>query len=171
MHSVKIRPIVGRPLSLGRQGEHLARAVEFGDIVERLIQTYGPGEARLYYRRPTEDEAYEPSVVTRDGDNLTWRPTRTDTALAGVGRCELRWYVSEQLAKTRAWDCSITESLVAEGENPDKIPWYTGAVEVTPKHTAQVLDTSQKRMPDDVTVREIQIAHVMNEHGGETVTI
>ena len=52
------------------------------------------------------------------------------------------------------------------------VPLYDGTYEVTPMaHMEQVLETSGKRLIDDVTVLEIPYTAVANLYGGKTVTI
>lgn len=48
---------------------------------------------------------------------------------------------------------------------------YTGETEVTPTDQEQQLDTSGKKMGDDITVKPIPYAEVSNHSGGITVTI
>ena len=48
---------------------------------------------------------------------------------------------------------------------------YAGEYTVTPKVTAQVLPTAQKRMQEDVTIREIPYYATSNPQRGETVYI
>lgn len=48
---------------------------------------------------------------------------------------------------------------------------YKGEYEVTPTTSAQILETSQKFLEDDVTVKEIPYAEVTNLANGITVTI
>lgn len=47
----------------------------------------------------------------------------------------------------------------------DEIPAYDGSYVVTPSHAAQVLETKDKRMLDDVIVNWIPYWEVPNEHG------
>lgn len=51
------------------------------------------------------------------------------------------------------------------------IPPYTGAYEVTPKITPQVLETQGKRMEKDVSVNGIPVSVVENQAKGNTVFI
>lgn len=46
---------------------------------------------------------------------------------------------------------------------------YTGEYVLTPKTTAQTIDTAKKRMTDDVTVLEIPYAETSNESGTTVV--
>jgi hypothetical protein len=48
---------------------------------------------------------------------------------------------------------------------------YTGSYEVTPRADEQILDTANKIMSDDVTIKEIPYAEVTNPAGGITVII
>jgi len=51
------------------------------------------------------------------------------------------------------------------------VPPYEGEYEVTPQLTEQVLETSGKKMLDDVTVRMIPITYTTNPYNGKTVLI
>ena len=50
-------------------------------------------------------------------------------------------------------------------------PVYDGPYEVTPKVTAQTLQTAQKFMQEDVSVRAIPYFDVSNQAGGNTIYI
>ncbi|MBQ6679563.1 MAG: hypothetical protein IJM76_06020 [Lachnospiraceae bacterium] len=60
---------------------------------------------------------------------------------------------------------------VAGGGGGPAIPDYEGEYTVTPKMVEQVLETADKRMLDDVTVRAIPYYEVGNDQGGTTVYI
>lgn len=166
----KFRPIVGRPIPLGRQGEHLARRIDFGDIIEMFEELFGEGVATLRYQRPDDTTAYIPSVIdTTDG--LVWRPTETDTKHAGTGRAELRWSVGGKLVKSRMWDCTIEPSIIDDGPNPDDHDYFDGPYVVVPAWNEQVLETDDKICTDDISVLEIPVSEVENEAGGLTLTI
>jgi hypothetical protein len=51
------------------------------------------------------------------------------------------------------------------------LPPYEGEYEVTPKVEAQTLNTAQKYMVQDLTVKEIPCYKVSNNAGGNTVYI
>lgn len=48
---------------------------------------------------------------------------------------------------------------------------YKGSYEVTPKVEAQILQTAEKVMRDDVTIKEIPYVEVTNPAGGTTIII
>ena len=48
---------------------------------------------------------------------------------------------------------------------------YTGEYEITPKVTAQVIETADKHMISDLTVKEIPYYEVSNQANGKTVLI
>lgn len=48
---------------------------------------------------------------------------------------------------------------------------YTGTYEVIPKITEQILETQDKRMAKNVTIREIPFYEVGNSSGGNTIYI
>ena len=88
-------------LPLGRHGENLARKVAF-DLSD-WVSEYGAGTAELIYQRPGDAAPY-PVAAVRDGDTLVWTLTATDTdCQTNYGRCELRYYVGETLAKSKTW--------------------------------------------------------------------
>jgi hypothetical protein len=166
----KTRPIVGRPLVIGRQNEHLARRIDFGDIIELYHELYPDGVPSLHYQRPDDTTAYVPaSVDTTTG--LVWRPTAIDTAHAGNGRVELRWAVGGHLVKSRLWDVVVEPSLVDDGESPEEHDYYDGEYVVTPSWAEQVLETDEKICRDDIHVLEIQASETLNDAGGLTLSI
>lgn len=53
----------------------------------------------------------------------------------------------------------------------DAYPPYTGAYEITPQRVAQLLETKDKAMLDDVTVHGVSFAQSANPAGGMTCNI
>lgn len=66
---------------------------------------------------------------------------------------------------------SKTGALVGEMSKPVGYTNYTGDYTVVPKVTEQVLPTKDKRMIDNVTVKEVPVYKVSNNAGGITVYI
>lgn len=168
---MKVRPIVGRPIPLGRQGEHLARRVDFGDLCEMFEEYHPGGVPTLRYQRPTDTTAYVPAALDTSGGGLVWIPTNTDTAKAGTGRVELRWSVAGKLAKSRVFDVVVEESIVVDGDTPEEHEWYSGAYVIVPSWVEQTLETSDKICADNIVVTEIHESVVDNDFGGLTVSI
>ena len=67
-------------------------------------------------------------------------------------------------------DQSLSGSLTVPSAAPAVDP-YTGDYVVIPTFRDQVLETKNKTMEDDVTVKEIPVAEVSNPAGGLTLTI
>ena len=62
-------------------------------------------------------------------------------------------------------------SLVGKMSMPVGYVDYSGSYDITPKVTAQVLQTKDKHMTDDVTIKKIPYFDVSNDAGGSTVYI
>lgn len=61
---------------------------------------------------------YPVSNVRTEGNSLIWTPTAADTARAGYGKCELRWYVGDVLAKSELWMTLTADALGNTGKTP-----------------------------------------------------
>lgn len=99
-------------ISLGRQGENLARQVVF-DLSD-WVSDYSNGTLELIYQRPGDERPY-PVAAVREGSTLMWTVTNLDTAVASsygcYGRCELRWYVGDVLAKSHTWRTLVEPAM------------------------------------------------------------
>lgn len=86
----------------------------------------------------------------------------------------VRATIADNVARARA---SVTDMVITAGAtiatdiNVSDIPVFEGPYEVTPDWTAQTLETKNKQMSDDVTVKSIQLESVSNLAGGRTVYI
>lgn len=109
-------------ISIGRQGENLARQVVF-DLSDWITE-YGPGVVELIYQRPGDERPY-PVAAVREGSTLVWTVSELDTAVAttgnATGHCELRWYVGDVLAKSHTWRVWVEPAMdtPTETEPPD----------------------------------------------------
>lgn len=108
-----VRP--GSVLFLGKQGENLARKIQFD--ISRWISTFGPGTVQLLHQR-SGDEAPYPVAVEQEGNLVVWTVTSADTAVAGTGRAELQYYVGDALAKSETWMTKVLAALGPAGETP-----------------------------------------------------
>lgn len=103
-------------IDLGYCGENLARQIVFDLASWR--EAYGDGTAALIAQLPGQKVPY-PCTTLRDGDTLVWQIQSADTSFAGKGKCELAYYVGEQLAKSAVFQTYIAESLAPTGEVPE----------------------------------------------------
>lgn len=102
---------------LGRQGENLAREIVFEEPAAWAAE-YGQGETRLVVQRPEESVPYPVALALENGA-VVWRVTGADTALAGRGRCELRYMAGETVVKSNTWLTTVLPSISQEpGEPP-----------------------------------------------------
>ena len=105
----------GSILPLGKQGENLARKIQFD--ISRWIGTLGPGTVQLLHQR-SGDEAPYPVAVEQEGNLAVWTVTSADTAAAGTGRAELQYYVGDALAKSETWMTKVFPALGDASETP-----------------------------------------------------
>ena len=89
-----------RDIILGRCGENNVRQIRIN--IQGLIDKFGEGNAILVHKRSQDENPY-PVPVVREGNEIVWTVSETDTAYAGVGQCEIRWYVNDALAKTSVY--------------------------------------------------------------------
>ena len=95
-------------IDLGHRGENLARQVIFDLTPWRDL--YGHGVAALAAQRPDRTIPYPCSTVCED-DRLIWQISAADTSVAGKGKCELFYYVGEQLVKSAVFHTYIADCL------------------------------------------------------------
>ena len=137
-------------LSLGRQGENLARQIIFD--VQDWESLYGPGTVEVIYQRPGDELPY-PVAVQREGTLVTWTITATDTEMAGShGKCELRYYVGETLAKSKIWRTWVEPSLSTPSETAPPEPeqgWVERVLEagVSAKEAAERAEKAAIHQP------------------------
>lgn len=105
----------GSILPLGKQGENLARKIQFD--ISRWISTFGPGTVQLLHQR-SGDEAPYPVAVEQEGDCAVWTVTNADTVVPGTGRAELQYYVGDALAKSETWMTKVFPALGDAGDTP-----------------------------------------------------
>ena len=101
-------------INIGRQLENLATEVVFD--LSNWIAEFGDGAAALIVRRVGDSNTY-PVSLERQDSKATWKVTNSDTELAQkgrYGRCELRWYVGDVLAKSNIWKLYVEPSMVGQ---------------------------------------------------------
>lgn len=105
----------GSILPLGKQGENLARKIQFD--LSRWISNFGPGTVQLLHQR-SGDEAPYPVAVEQNGTQAIWTVTNADTAVPGTGHTELQYHVGDALAKSETWMTKVLLALGPASETP-----------------------------------------------------
>ena len=158
MEQVKVNTLSTIPL--GRQGENLARQILFD--VSGWESEYGTGSVELSAQRPG-DEAPYPVVTTRDGDSVVWSVTAADTLYPGdSGRCELRYYVGETLAKSRIWGTYVARAMDTPSETAPPEPekgWVDQVLEAgtSAKEAAERAEEAAKQAESAVPAGSLSI--------------
>jgi hypothetical protein len=108
--------VCGR-IALGIQGEHHARKVSFAET-QLWKERFGEGRFELLHKRNGDDVPY-PITLKIDDDVPYWYVTASDTAVAGVGKCELRYIVNDVVIKSCTFITDVDASLGEGTEAPD----------------------------------------------------
>lgn len=112
---------------IGYAGENEAVNVLFD--VKGWDELYGVGTFTLLNRRPGECEGY-PVEVTQEGDTVTWVVSSTDTAIEGIGECELMYIVDNVIAKSVVYNTVISHALCSSDTPPEPwTPWVVTVIE------------------------------------------
>lgn len=110
-------------LFIGRQGENLAREIEFD--ISGWAETFGEGTVHALHRRKDDPLPYPLNLTVADG-KVVWTVTSADTAQTGCGECELRYVVGDVLVKSMIYKTFVAPSLEGEMQNPEALPdWIT----------------------------------------------
>ena len=160
MEQVKVNTLSTIPL--GRQGENLARQILFD--VSGWESEYGPGSVELIAQRPGDETPY-PVVTTRGGDSVVWSVTAADTLYPGdSGRCELRYYVGETLAKSRIWGTYVARAMGTPSETTPPEPekgWVDKVLEAgtSAKEAAERAEEAAKQAESAVPSGSLSIGN------------
>ena len=117
-----------KKIILGRQGEDKAVRVVWPGIVSDWSSLYGGGSFQLSVRRFGDENAY-PVAVEVNGDDIRFTVTSAETAIAGIGKCELTYIANGTIAKSATWETVVLNSLT--GQTPSEPPeepaksWFT----------------------------------------------
>lgn len=112
----EITVVCGR-IALGIQGEHRARKVSFSEA-EIWKERFGEGKFELLHQR-NGDVAPYPIILTVENNIPYWYVTDSDTAVAGVGKCELRYIVNDAVIKSCTFITDVIPSLGEGTEAPE----------------------------------------------------
>lgn len=116
--------LMGQKITIGRQGESLARLIQF-DASSWLAQ-WPDARIVLMLRRPGESTLYAADAHV-EGNALCWMPTNADTAISGMGYYELRAESGDVVVKSITGPMVINVSLTgAETDPPDPYKDWLG---------------------------------------------
>ena len=104
----KIYAVEDVRISIGRRAENMVRCVAFD--ISRWVELYGAGTPQLLHQRCGDDRSYPCAIETTDTE-VVWSITSADTALVGVGRAELQYFVDGQLAKSVIYETEVAQAL------------------------------------------------------------
>lgn len=100
--------------------------INIGKLKENLVTEvhlpapgFAGGSYAVLLRRPKEEQPY-PVTVRHEGNNLIWTVQTADTAIAGMGKLECRWYGDNgEVAKSQIYTVRITDGLPDPTEAPE----------------------------------------------------
>ena len=109
--------------------------IQIGKIKENLVTEvelpapgFGGGSYAVLLRRPKEEQPY-PVTARYEGGSLVWTVQTADTAIAGTGKLECRWYGDNgEVAKSQTYMVRITDGLPDPTEAPEAWEGYIGQV-------------------------------------------
>ena len=109
--------------------------INIGKIKENLVTEvelpapgFGGGSYAVLLRRPKEDQPY-PVAARHEGGSLIWTVKTADTAIAGTGKLECRWYGDNgEVAKSQTYMVRITDGLPDPTEAPEAWEGFMGQV-------------------------------------------
>ena len=125
MKCIEAKP--GGYIPIGRQGENAALLVRFPTA--DLVGEFGTGGVySVTHQRNTDMNAY-PVATSQDADYVYWQITATDTAVDGIGDCQLTYLVSGTVARTVKYKTFVGESL-DPGEAPESLDTWIDRMQV-----------------------------------------
>lgn len=113
-------------IPLGRQGENLARKIQFNISDWRTM--FGPGKVALIHKRNGDEVAY-PVELRAEEAAAYWDVKRADVEIAGNGKCELSYYVNDVIAKSVTYTTVVQASMNDEiGYEPSALPNWVDTI-------------------------------------------
>ena len=100
--------------------------INIGKLKENLVTEvslpapgFAGGSYAVLLRRPKEEQPY-PVSARHDGSSLVWTVQTADTAIAGMGKLECRWYGDNgEVAKSETYMVRIKDGLPDPTEAPE----------------------------------------------------
>ena len=125
--------IICGQIYLGKQGEHNARRFTFNDV-KIWQELFGEGHCEVLHQRNGDSAPY-PVVLTIENGVPYWYVSEVDTAIAGEGKCEIRYIVNDAIVKSSIYVTVVQESLGEGAEEPPEAakPWVDQVIEAAEK--------------------------------------
>lgn len=109
--------------------------IQIGKIKENLVTEvelpapgFEGGSYAVLLQRPREKQPY-PVTARAEGNALIWTVQTADTAIAGTGKLECRWYGDNgEIAKSQTYMVRITDGLPDPTEAPEAWEGFIGQV-------------------------------------------
>ena len=109
--------------------------IQIGKIKENLVTEvelpapgFGGGSYAVLLQRPRVKQPY-PVMARTEGNALIWTVQTADTAIAGTGKLECRWYGDNgEVAKSQTYMVRITDGLPDPAEAPEAWEGFMGQV-------------------------------------------
>lgn len=109
-------------INIGKLKENLVTEVELP------APGFAGGSYAVLLRRPKEEQPY-PVSARHEGGSLIWTVQSADTAIAGTGKLECRWYGDNgEVAKSQTYMVRITDGLPDPTEAPEAWEGFMGQV-------------------------------------------
>lgn len=159
--------VCGR-IALGIQGEHNARKVSFSDA-EIWKEKFGEGRFELLHQR-NGDEAPYPIILTVENNIPYWYVTNSDTAIAGSGKCELRYLVNDVVIKSCTFITDVAPSLGEGTEAPEPQKAWVDEVLEAGEIAKQSADIAKQAAEDAEAYASEGTGHIYNFDNPHKVT-
>ena len=123
-------------INIGKLKENLVTEVELP------APGFGGGSYAVLLQRPGEKQPY-PVAARHEGSTLVWTVQTADTAIAGTGKLECRWYGDNgEVAKSQTYMVRITDGLPDPTEAPEAWEGYIGQVAQNAKRAETAADSA-----------------------------
>ena len=127
--------------------------INIGKLKENLVTEvalpvpgFEGGSYAVLLRRPKEELPY-PVSARHEGNSLVWTVQTADTAIAGMGKLECRWYGDNgEVAKSQTYAVRITDGLPDPTEAPEAWAGFMQQVSQDAGRAASAADNAAKAL-------------------------
>lgn len=113
-----------KSITIGRQGENRSTLIRI-DLSSWLNYFDEIGTFSLWHQRCGEKNKY-PVLISQNDGVIDWEVTSTDTAIVGVGKCEIVYCINDVIMKSRVVDTVVEQSITGQETEPpeDFESWF-----------------------------------------------